>query len=298
MTKEKISAFGEWLFVSMQYLLPQHALSRIIHRVMRIEIPGIKNLLIRWFVGQFKVDLSEAQRTRPEDYASFNDFFTRSLDEDARSVVFGTHNLVSPVDGKVSELGDIHGDRILQAKGTSYTVGELLGGDQELANEFLGGEFATLYLAPANYHRIHMPLTGKLHTMTYIPGKLFSVNEATVRGVPGLFARNERVVCNFETEHGPMVMVLVGAIFVGSIETVWAGEITPGGPDTLTRTSYQTDKPIRLVQGEEMGRFNMGSTVILLMPKGKCDWLDNLQAGSPIQMGELLATIGKASASH
>jgi len=298
MIQKKSSALGEWLFVSMQYLLPQHALSRVIHWVMRIEIPAIKNLLIRWFVGQFKVDLSEAQRTQPEDYSSFNDFFTRSLDDDARSVAFGTHNLASPVDGKVSELGDIHGDRILQAKGTTYTVSELLGGDQELANEFLGGEFATLYLAPSNYHRIHMPLTGNLQTMTYIPGKLFSVNEATVRGVPGLFARNERVVCKFETEHGPMVMVLVGAIFVGSIETVWAGEITPGGPDTLTRTSYQAEQPVRMVQSEEMGRFNMGSTVILLMPKGKCDWLDDLQPGSPIQMGQLLATTGKASASQ
>ncbi|MDH3400886.1 MAG: archaetidylserine decarboxylase [Chromatiales bacterium] len=298
MTQKKISAFGEWLFVSMQYLLPQHALSRIIHQLMRIEISGVKNLLIRWFVGQFKVDLSEARRTQAEDYSSFNDFFTRSLDDDARPVAFGTHNLVSPVDGRISELGDIHGDRILQAKGATYTVSELLGGDQELAREFLGGEFATLYLAPSNYHRIHMPLTGNLQTMTYIPGKLFSVNEATVRGVPGLFARNERVVCNFETEHGPMVMVLVGAMFVGSIETVWAGEITPGGPDILTRTSYRGEKPVRLVQGEEMGRFNMGSTVILLMPNGKCEWLEDLQAGSPIQMGQLLATTGKASTSH
>lgn len=296
MSQKTISAIGEWLFVSLQYLLPQHGLSRIIHRVMRIEIPGIKNMLIRWFVGQFRVDLSEAQRTEPEDYSSFNDFFTRSLDEDARPIAFGARHLVSPVDGTVSELGDIHGDRILQAKGTTYTVSELLGGDRELAREFQGGEFATLYLAPSNYHRIHMPLTGNLQTMTYIPGRLFSVNEATVRGVPGLFARNERVVCTFDTEHGPMVMVLVGAIFVGSIETVWAGEITPGGPDTLTRTHYQGNKPVRLVQGEEMGRFNMGSTVILLMPRGKCDWLDTVQAGSPIQMGQLLATTGKVSA--
>ena len=293
MNQKKGSALAEWLFVSLQYLLPQHGLSRIVHWLMRVRTPMVKNLLIRWFVGQYKVDMSEARRRRTDDYACFNDFFTRALNEEARPVAFGTDNLVSPVDGKVSELGGIDDQRILQAKGSSYTVTQLLGGDEDLARQFHGGEFATLYLAPSNYHRIHMPVSGKLKAMTYIPGRLFSVNEATVRGVPALFSRNERVVCSFDTDHGPMVMVLVGAIFVGSIETVWAGEITPGGPDALTRSDYGDDKPIRLVQGEEMGRFNMGSTVILLMPGGKCHWQENLAAGAPICMGQLLATTGE-----
>ena len=267
MNQKKVSALAEWLFVSLQYLLPQHGLSRIVHWLMRVQTPAVKNLLIRWFIGQYKVEMKEARRRRADDYASFNDFFTRALNEDARPVAFGVNNLVSPVDGKVSELGGINGQRILQAKGSTYSVTQLLGGDEDLARQFHGGEFATLYLAPSNYHRIHMPVSGVLKSMTYIPGRLFSVNEATVRGVPGLFARNERVVCSFDTDHGPMVMVLVGAIFVGSIETVWAGEITPGGPADITHSDYQGEQSVRLVQGEEMGRFNMGSTVILLFPR-------------------------------
>jgi phosphatidylserine decarboxylase len=293
MNQKKVSALGEWLFVSLQYLLPQHGLSRIVHWLMRVQTPVFKNLLIRWFIGQFKVEMDDATRRRADDYRSFNDFFTRALNQDARPVAFGVDNLVSPVDGRVSQLGVIDGRRILQAKGNTYTIDQLLGGDDALASQFQGGAFATLYLAPFNYHRIHMPLSGKLKSMTYIPGKLFSVSEATVRGVPGLFARNERVVCAFETDHGPMVMVLVGALFVGSIETVWAGEITPGGPTGITRSDYRGEKSIRLVQGEEMGRFNMGSTVILLMPKGKCKWLATLAAGKPICMGELLASVGE-----
>ena len=293
MNQKKVSALAEWLFVSLQYLLPQHGLARIIHWLMRVQTPAVKNLLIRWFIGQYKVEMKEAKRRRADDYASFNDFFTRALNEDARPVAFGVNNLVSPVDGKISELGDIDGQRILQAKGSTYSVTQLLGGDEDLARQFQGGEFATLYLAPSNYHRIHMPMSGVLKSMTYIPGRLFSVNEATVRGVPGLFARNERVVCSFDTDHGPMVMVLVGAIFVGSIETVWAGEITPGGATDITRSDYQGDQSIRLVQGEEMGRFNMGSTVILLMPQGKCNWRETLTAGTPIRMGQVLASTGE-----
>ncbi len=293
MNQKKVSALAEWLFVSLQYLLPQHGLSRIVHWLMRVQTPAVKNLLIRWFIGQYKVEMKEARRRRADDYASFNDFFTRALNEDARPVAFGVNNLVSPVDGKVSELGGINGQRILQAKGSTYSVTQLLGGDEDLARQFHGGEFATLYLAPSNYHRIHMPVSGVLKSMTYIPGRLFSVNEATVRGVPGLFARNERVVCSFDTDHGPMVMVLVGAIFVGSIETVWAGEITPGGPTDITHSDYQGEQSVRLVQGEEMGRFNMGSTVILLMPRGKCNWRETLAAGTPIRMGQVLASTGE-----
>lgn len=293
MNQKKGSAVAEWLFVSMQYLLPQHGLSRIVHWLMRVRTPVVKNLLIRWFIGQYKVEMSDAKRRRADDFACFNDFFTRALNEEARPVAFGTHNLASPVDGKISQLGYIDDQRILQAKGSSYTVARLLGGDEDLAKQFYGGEFATLYLTPSDYHRIHMPVSGKLKSMTYIPGRLFSVNEATVRGVPGLFSRNERVVCTFDTEHGPMVMVLVGAIFVGSIETVWAGEITPGGPGEITRSDYEDETPIRLVQGEEMGRFNMGSTVILLMPRGTYQWQKKLAAGTRICMGQLLATAGE-----
>lgn len=291
MNKKRLSALGDWLFVSLQYLLPQHGLSRIVHRLMRVENPVVKNALIRWFVERFKVDLSEAQRTRAEDYRSFNDFFTRRLDDDARPVDGGPDRLTSPVDGRVSELGTLDGRRLLQAKGAHYSVTELLGGDEELAARFEGGEFATLYLAPSNYHRIHMPMDGTLRSMTLVPGKLFSVNEATVREVPRLFARNERVICSFDTARGPLVMVLVGAIFVGSIETVWAGEVTPGGPRELTRHDYQGAAARQLAQGEEMGRFNMGSTVILLLPRGSARWDKDLSAGEPIRMGQCLATL-------
>jgi phosphatidylserine decarboxylase len=290
MNQRKSAAVLEWLFVSLQYLLPQHTLSRAVHWLMRLELRPLKNSLIRWFVGRYQIDLNEYKGRRADDYKSFNDFFTRALDDDARPIAFGQDKLVSPVDGTVSQMGEIHGQSILQAKGSHYTVAKLLGGDADLAREFEGGEFATLYLAPSNYHRIHMPVSGTLKSMTYIPGRLFSVNEATVRGVPGLFGRNERVVCNFDTEHGPMVMVLVGALFVGSIETVWAGEITPGGPAILTRKDYSGEKRPRLVQGEEMGRFNMGSTVILLMPRKKYTWHRQLAAGRSIRMGQCLAS--------
>jgi len=250
-----MSEFSQKCFAWVQYPLPQHALSRVVHWLMRLQSPLIKNRLIHWFVGQFQVDLSDAQRTSPEQFESFNDFFTRSLDPEARPIAFGEHHLVSPVDGRVSEVGRIDGERLIQAKGHDYSLTQLLAGQQDMAGEFLDGHFATLYLAPSNYHRIHMPASGSLSDMMYVPGRLFSVNAATVNNIPGLFARNERVICRFDTLHGPMVMVLVGAIFVGSIETTWAGEITPGHLRRPERTPFKGSSSIRLVQGEEMGRF-------------------------------------------
>jgi len=279
---------GQKLFAWMQYPLPQHALSRLIHWLMRLQLPAVKNRLIHWFVGQFKVDLSEATLNRAEDFESFNAFFTRALDPEARPVAFGEHNVVSPVDGRISEIGRIDGERLYQAKGHHYSLGALLAGSERLAQAYLDGHFATLYLAPSNYHRIHMPVSGTLREMIYVPGRLFSVNEATVNNVPGLFARNERVICHFETLHGPMAMILVGAIFVGSIETVWAGEITPGRPRRLESSDYGGSRGVRLVQGEEMGRFNMGSTVILLFPDAALQWEGTRRPGTPLEMGQLL----------
>jgi len=279
---------GQKLFAWMQYPLPQHALSRLIHWLMRLQLPAAKNRLIHWFVGQFKVDLSEATLNRAEDFESFNAFFTRALDPEARPVAFGEHNVVSPVDGRISEIGRIDGERLYQAKGHHYSLGALLAGSERLAQAYLDGHFATLYLAPSNYHRIHMPVSGTLREMIYVPGRLFSVNEATVKNVPGLFARNERVICHFETLHGPMAMILVGAIFVGSIETVWAGEITPGRPRRLESSDYGGSRGVRLVQGEEMGRFNMGSTVILLFPGAALQWERTRGPGTPLEMGQLL----------
>jgi len=283
-----MSDFGQRLFAWMQYPLPQHALSRIVHWLMRLQSPLLKNRMIHWFVGQFQVDLSDAQRTRVEDFESFNDFFTRSLDPEARPIAFGEQHIVSPVDGRISEIGRIDGERLFQAKGHYYSLTHLLAGQEDMAGEFRAGHFATLYLAPSNYHRIHMPASGKLTDMMYVPGRLFSVNAATVNNIPGLFARNERVICRFDTLHGPMVMVLVGAIFVGSIETTWAGEITPGHVRRAERTPYRGSSSIRLVQGEEMGRFNMGSTVILLLPDGPLSWQSEMRAGQTLNMGQLL----------
>ena len=276
------------MFAWMQYLLPQHTLSRVVHWLMRLQLPAVKNRLIHWFVGHFKVDLSDATLTRAEDFESFNAFFTRALDPDARPVAFGEQNVVSPVDGRISEIGSIDGESLYQAKGHHYSLRGLLAGSERLADAYQGGHFATLYLAPSNYHRIHMPVSGTLREMIYVPGRLFSVNEATVNNVPGLFARNERVICHFETLHGPMAMILVGAIFVGSIETVWAGEITPGRERKLQGSDYRGSRGVRLVQGEEMGRFNMGSTVILLFPDSALRWEEARGAGAPLEMGQLL----------
>jgi phosphatidylserine decarboxylase len=272
------------------YLLPLHALSRIMHTITRSEIHWWKTSFTRWFVKQFNVDMSLAQEPDLNTYPSFNAFFTRALRQDVRPIIGDTNLLACPVDGAISQLGSIMNGRIFQAKGRDYSLLELLGNDTEKASLFEDGKFSTIYLSPRDYHRIHLPIDGKLTAMTHIPGRLFSVSPATARAVPRLFARNERVVAYFDTDAGPMAMVLVGAIFVASIETVWAGEVTPPAGRQIRHWVYDAEDPAyHFRKGDEMGRFNMGSTVILLHGKNQIDWLENLQAASTVQMGQAIA---------
>lgn len=270
-----------------QYLIPQHALSVLMHKLTRSELTWFKNAFIQFIIKKYKVNIDEAITTDLSVYHSFNAFFTRQLRKDARPLAKGDA-VVSPVDGAISQLGQINEGQIIQAKGRQYSVLELLAGDQKLAQQFENSQFTTIYLSPRDYHRIHMPLTGKLKSMSYIPGKLFSVSPRTARAVPKLFARNERVVTVFETENGPMVLVLVGAIFVGSMETIWQGQITPDYGKKIEHWHYQNEKAITIQKGDEMGRFNMGSTVIILLPQQSKHFLSELQAGSTVQMGQAI----------
>jgi len=285
------------VFVALQHALPQHFLSRMVLRATRIRSTAIKNALISRFVRGFRPNMSEATQPNPLAYASFNEFFTRSLRGDALPLDTSPATLVSPVDGTVSQIGTLDGSRILQAKGHDYTVDSLLARN-EWVDRFRGGAFATLYLAPYNYHRIHMPLTGSLRAAWFVPGKLFSVNATTAAAVPELFARNERVVCLFESDStsagGPQLfaMVLVGALFVGSISTVWHGEVTPCSPRRATALPLDGSRaPLTLQKGAEMGRFNMGSTVILLLAPGMARWLPAFEPGALVRFGEALGAL-------
>ncbi|MED5297202.1 MAG: archaetidylserine decarboxylase [Pseudomonadota bacterium] len=245
------------LFALIQYPIPQHLLSRLVGRLADCRIGWLKNLLIRAFIKRFNVDMSQAVESDPGVYPSFNAFFTRALTADARPLEDG---LLCPADGTLSQWGAIDRGRLVQAKGHRFSVSELLGGDPLSAARYQDGSFATVYLSPKDYHRVHMPLAGTLTEMVYVPGRLFSVNDATTRHVPGLFARNERLVCHFDTEQGPMVMVLVGAMIVAAIETVWAGQVTPQS-GRVERIRF--DRPVHLEKGAEMGRFKLGSTVVM-----------------------------------
>jgi phosphatidylserine decarboxylase len=283
------------LFVPLQHVLPQHLLTSVVYAVTRSRAPAVKNALIGSFMRGFKPEMSDAVQPDPFAYPTFNEFFTRALRPESRPVAQDPSTLVSPVDGTISQLGRIDGQQLFQAKGRHYSLQALLAGSPEWTSRFSGGAFATLYLAPYNYHRIHMPLTGTLRAAWYVPGKLFSVNATTAAGVDSLFARNERVVCIFED--GPLVfaMVLVGALFVGSMTTVWHGDITPRRPRHASELPVdRVFAPLRLQQGAEMGRFNMGSTVILVLPPGTTTWLAERQAGTPIRMGQPLARMAPA----
>ncbi|KPP99845.1 archaetidylserine decarboxylase [Marinobacter sp. HL-58] len=280
------------LFVTGQYVAPQLAISRLAGRLADNEsVPALKNRVINWFIGRYGVDMSEALESDPAAYPSFNAFFTRALKPGLRPVDTRESVLVSPVDGAISQLGSITGGRIFQAKGQSFNLNELLGGEQQRAGVFENGEFATIYLAPKDYHRIHMPLAGTLREMVYVPGKLFSVNPTTAENVPNLFARNERVVCIFDTAAGPMALVLVGAMIVGSVETTWAGIVAPGQRQVDVTRYDGLQKPIRFEKGEEMGRFRLGSTVIMVMPRGSVTWNGDQVAGGRVQMGEAFGEI-------
>ncbi|MDR9432395.1 MAG: archaetidylserine decarboxylase [Spiribacter sp.] len=281
------------LFSMIIGILPQHAISRVVHGLARWRWRPWKNLLIRAFTRAYTVNLNEAASPERSNFESFNAFFTRALAPGAREIATGTHSIVSPVDGEISEFGSIKAGRVIQAKGQDYTTIDLLGGDPRIAQRFANGAFATLYLSPSDYHRVHMPIAGELEQMLHIPGRLFGVSKPLVAHVPRLFARNERVVSLFETAAGPLAVILVGAIGVGSIETVWAGEITPPRGRRIRTWSYPQDPPDFAI-GEEMGRFNLGSTVILLWGPETIYWNNNLAVGQPIRMG---SAIGQHSGS-
>ena len=289
MDADRSASLSDRIKAWLQYPLPQHSLSRLTHLLTRIESPAFKNWAIRDFVRRFGVDMSEAAEPDVTAYRTFNAFFTRSLRTGARPIAAETDAVVSPVDGAVSQLGAIEDGRIFQAKGQGFSALELLGGDAESAALFRDGAFATLYLSPRDYHRIHMPVPGALRKMLHVPGRLFSVNPPTTRAVPRLFARNERVACLFETDAGPLALVMVGAMNVASIETVWAGEVTPPHRHAVRAWNYKAGE-LRLEKGAEAGRFNMGSTVILLFAKGRIRWDTDYGPGSAVRMGRKLAT--------
>lgn len=273
------------LAVLLQYSIPKQALTRLAGKFASAELGSFTTSVIRWFVIRYGINMSEAANPDVASYASFNDFFTRALKPTARTLA--TADLICPVDGAVSQFGPITKNQIFQAKGHNYSTTELLGGDTSQASIFENGHFATLYLSPRDYHRIHMPCAGELTRMIHVPGDLFSVNPTTARGVPNLFARNERVVCFFDSEKGPFALVLVGATIVGSMATVWHGQVNPPRPGSLRQWEYAKGK-IRLEQGQEMGRFLLGSTVVMLFPSGPMIFNSQWTPARTVMLGEVM----------
>lgn len=276
------------LAVLPQYLIPKQALTILAGKLASAEAGRLTTGVIRWFVGRYGVNMTEAANPDIAGYKSFNDFFTRPLKEDARPLADA--DFLCPVDGAISQFGPIARDQIFQAKGHSYSTTALVGGDRQLAEQFENGSFATLYLSPRDYHRIHMPCDGKLTRMIHVPGALFSVNPTTARGVPGLFARNERVVCVFDSAFGPFVLALVGATIVGSMATVWHGMVNPPRPGVVREWRYDENTPVDLKKGEEMGRFLLGSTVVMLFPKDTLAFNPDWAPAGAIRMGEAMGT--------
>ena len=280
------------IFSLIQYLLPHHLLSSIMYLIAHSEWKPLKDFIIKNIIDIYDVELDQAADPEPTNYRSFNDFFTRELKPDARPIASGKDVLASPVDGVVSQAGKIEQGRIFQAKGHDFTLNELVGGDPKSAGLFADGNFATIYLSPRDYHRIHMPITGTLIKMTHVPGRLFSVSPSTTQNIPRLFSRNERIVNLFDTEAGPMAMIMVGAIFVSSMDTVWAGTVTPKSRRTTSwEYGRKSTAAIKLKRGQEMGRFNMGSTVILLFGKDAIELAPELQPEAKLQMGQKVGTI-------
>ena len=273
-----------------QYLLPHHFLSKMMSKFTHCENETWKNLFIKQIIKHYQVNMDEAVISDINAFKSFNDFFTRELKPNARVFTNQINDIACPADGAISQAGLIKEGRIFQAKGKNYTAADLLGGDVDLAQAFMDGSFATIYLSPKDYHRLHMPLTGTLREMIHIPGRLFSVNKTTTESVSGLFARNERVVALFDTEAGPMALILVGAIFVSSIETVWHGVVTPPSISSVRTWKYNENAPT-LKMGEEMGRFNMGSTIIVLFGKNKTQWNETMVADTPVKLGAKIGSI-------
>ncbi|MCW8879906.1 MAG: archaetidylserine decarboxylase [Kangiellaceae bacterium] len=280
-------SFSDQLKVISQYLFPQHAVSVAAGKLAEVKTPWFKNLFIQKFAKAYNIDMSNAIEPDLTQYACFNDFFTRAIHLESRPIDSDANSLCSPVDGAMSQFGPISQGKIIQAKNHHYSALELLGGDAQKAALFEDGEFCTIYLAPKDYHRIHMPCDGKLTSMTHVPGKLFSVNPLTAANVPGLFARNERVVCYFDTPFGCMALVAVGATIVGSVETVWHGTVTPPTRKDIKTWDY-SDQSISLTKGEEMGRFKLGSTVILLMQKSAWQWDSSVSLTGDLKLGQHL----------
>ena len=270
----------------LQHVLPHTLLTSIMYRAARVRFAPWKNRQIRWFIARYGVDMSEASNSDAHAYEHFNAFFTRGLRAGSRPLAGAAETVVCPADGCISAIGDIRAGTLLQAKGQHYSVESLLGGDDGRAAAFTEGRFATIYLSPRDYHRVHMPVDGRLREMTYIPGRLFSVNFATARVVSRLFTRNERLVCIFDTEVGPMALILVGAMMVAGMQTVWAGPVTPPHGQPMRSWRYDGENAMRLSRGEEIGRFNTGSTVVVLFPAGRVDWSRASKAESSVRMGQ------------
>ena len=278
--------------VLLQRLLPQKTLGRLVYGLSRCTWNWIANPLVRWFSRRYSIDLAEAERDRLDSYTSLNDFFTRRLKPGARPVSGGERTLVSPVDGFLTQFGSANGGEMVQAKGLQYRLEALLGEPPGQMAALMSGAYATLYLAPHQYHRVHLPLAGTLRRTRYIPGTRYSVNARTAAVLPGLFCRNERVACWFDTAAGPMALVLVGALNVSSISTSWLGEIASGGGRVWEERGGSTQGPSRgYARGEEIGRFNLGSTVILILPPGQVEWQAGLAPGQGVRMGQALASI-------
>ena len=275
------------------YVLPHHALTRVVYWLTRQQ-SSLTPRVIRWFARKFDVNMHDAVNPSLDSYPTFNEFFTRALKPEARPIAQATNAIACPADGRISAMGKIADARVFQAKGLDYSLLSLLGGDGQATERLGKGKFMTVYLSPRDYHRLHMPLSGKLIKQTHVPGRLFSVGPHTVRTLPDLFARNERVVAQFETEHGLMALVLVGAMNVAAIETVWHGLVTPPKGVSVSHKRYDEDTnatPIELDKGAEMGRFNMGSTIIILL-ENDANWLDDLQASDAVRMGQLIGEVG------
>jgi phosphatidylserine decarboxylase len=279
------------LFILSQYLVPQHLLSRLAGKIANAKTPWLKHHLIIWFIKRYGVNMAEAANPDPAAYACFNDFFTRALKAGVRPVHASADAIISPADGVVSAAGSITADRLIQAKGKSFSLTALLGGDEDAAYPFQEGSFVTVYLSPKDYHRVHMPCAGTLKKMIYIPGRLFSVNQTTGENINNLFARNERIVCVYDTDAGPMALVLVGAMIVAAIETVWAGLVAPA-KHGITETEYDRHQPpLQFARGDEMGRFRLGSTVVVLFGPKVATWLSGLGDNRTVRMGEAIGAM-------
>jgi len=278
------------LFVLLQYTLPRFWLTSVVYRITRIRQTAVKDFMISKFTRLYDVDIDDVKLDVPKDFATFNDFFIRELENDARPIDDDPSSIISPVDGTVSAAGAISGEHIFQAKGLHYTLEDLLATDTQEARAFVGGMFATIYLAPHNYHRVHAPLDGEIVAARYVPGDLFSVNTATVANVPGLFRRNERLVLHFTTASGPAVLIFVGALNVGSISTPWSGEVRPRRHGVVEIIELD-DGPHEIKKGDLLGWFNMGSTVIVLLPANTCDWNSDLKPNATLRMGETIGSV-------